>query len=84
MQTRLWRSIIVAVAVAASVAPAIAQTTTSQASGTQQLVYPHTAWARIDNPQSVGWSPEGLTVVREQLSWLRTTGFMAIVGGRLK
>jgi CubicO group peptidase (beta-lactamase class C family) len=83
LHVRFWRSLVVACALIGSVAPAFAQTATSAAAAAQQLVFPDTAWARIDNPQSVGWSAAGLAVVREHLSSLPTTGFVAIVGGRV-
>lgn len=45
--------------------------------------YPDTAWARIADPASVGWSREGLQAVERKLSTLASTGFMAVVGGRV-
>jgi CubicO group peptidase (beta-lactamase class C family) len=46
-------------------------------------VYPGTAWERIDRPESVGWSQADLDQVRARLTMLPTTGFMAVVGGRV-
>lgn len=46
-------------------------------------VYPGAEWERIDRPEVVGWSSEGLERVRERLSTLATTGMMAVVGGRV-
>src|SRR5262245_55803735 len=45
-------------------------------------VYPAGEWQRIDRPESVGWSADGLEQVRAKLATLPTTGFMVIVGGR--
>ena len=46
-------------------------------------VYPAAEWQRIDRPETVGWSKQGLDQVRAKLSTLSTTGFMAVVGGRV-
>ena len=45
--------------------------------------YPDSAWARIADPASVGWSREGLAAVDQKLRTLASTGFMAVVGGRV-
>lgn len=62
---------------ARSASPAPSAVTTSAA------VFPATSWASISSPESVGWSSEGLEQVRQKLSTLSTTGFMAVVGGRV-
>ena len=46
-------------------------------------VFPDTAWQRIDAPESVGWLQADLDSVRARLALLHTTGFMAVVGGRV-
>ncbi|HEX7090581.1 MAG TPA: serine hydrolase [Longimicrobiales bacterium] len=46
-------------------------------------VFPAAEWQRIESPESVGWSSEGLERVEARLSTLATTGFMAVVGGRV-
>ncbi|MGH7502826.1 MAG: serine hydrolase domain-containing protein [Longimicrobiales bacterium] len=46
-------------------------------------VYPADAWLRIDNPECAGWSGIGLDSVRQHLATLSTTGFVAVVGGRI-
>ncbi|HEX6940570.1 MAG TPA: serine hydrolase [Longimicrobiales bacterium] len=46
-------------------------------------VFPGAEWERIDRPESVGWSSEGLRRVEARLQALPTTAFMAIVGGRV-
>ena len=48
-----------------------------------QSVYPAAEWERIDRPESVGWSTAGLEQARAKLSTLATTGFMAVLGGRV-
>lgn len=45
--------------------------------------YPTTDWERIASPEAVGWTAADLDSVRVRLSRLHTTGFMAVVGGRV-
>lgn len=65
----------------AAVAPAHAPATAIAAKSTP--VYPGASWDHIDRPESVGWSSEGLEQLRARLAELPTTGFMAVVGGRV-
>ncbi|MGH7556136.1 MAG: serine hydrolase domain-containing protein, partial [Longimicrobiales bacterium] len=46
-------------------------------------VYPATSWDRIATPECAGWSSAGLDSVRAKLAGLSTTGFVAVVGGRV-
>ena len=46
-------------------------------------VYPAAEWDSIADPRSVGWRPATLDSVRARLSTMATTGFMAVVGGRV-
>lgn len=46
-------------------------------------VFPGAEWERIDRPESVGWSEAGLDEVRQRLAELPSTGFIAVVGGRV-
>lgn len=46
-------------------------------------VYPATEWERIPAPACAGFSRIGLQAVRDRLSAMATTGFVAIVGGRV-
>lgn len=46
-------------------------------------VYPGTSWERVASPAAAGWSQAGIDSVRARLSTLPTTGFVAIVGGRI-
>ena len=48
-----------------------------------QAVFPTADWERLERPESVGWTAADLDSVRARLSQLSTTGFMAIVGGRV-
>ncbi|HWP38585.1 MAG TPA: serine hydrolase [Gemmatimonadales bacterium] len=45
--------------------------------------YPGVEWERVPSPESAGWPRAALDSVRARLSLLPTTGFMAIVGGRV-
>jgi CubicO group peptidase (beta-lactamase class C family) len=46
-------------------------------------VYPGASWERITVPEAAGWSSAGLDSVRAKLATLPSTGFMAVVGGRV-
>lgn len=46
-------------------------------------VYPSAAWEQIARPESVGWTRADLDSVRARLAKLHTTGFIAVVGGRV-
>ncbi|MBI2401797.1 MAG: serine hydrolase [Gemmatimonadetes bacterium] len=46
-------------------------------------VFPAAEWQTIERPECAGWSAAGLAQVRERLSQMATTGFMAVVGGRV-
>lgn len=63
----------------AAVAPPASAPTAVQAAP----VYPDTAWAYVASPEAAGWSSAGLDSVRAHLSGLPSTGFMAVVGGRV-
>jgi len=45
--------------------------------------FPGAEWQRIERPECAGWSAAGLAQVRERLSQMATTGFVAVVGGRV-
>lgn len=60
-----------------------AQRTSNAAPSAAAIVYPDTAWTRITDPGSVGWSRERLVTVDQQLSTMASTGLMAVVGGRV-
>jgi CubicO group peptidase (beta-lactamase class C family) len=46
-------------------------------------VFPGAEWERVPDPRTVGWSPAGLQAVNDKLATMSSTGFMAIVGGRV-
>ena len=46
-------------------------------------VYPAEEWARIERPESAGWSTAGLERVRQKLATMSTSGLMVVVGGRV-
>ena len=53
------------------------------AAQTATSVYPAAEWERVTSVSDAGWSQAGLDSVRATLSTLETTGFVAIVGGRV-
>ena len=81
-----WRFVPIALAAITGLSCATAPAPTTQ-SGTAaayaSAVFPGTEWDRHDDPQSVGWSRAGLDSVRAMLETLPSTGFMAVVGGRV-
>ena len=46
-------------------------------------VFPAAEWERVARPEDAGWAAADLDSVRARLSKLSTTGFMAVVGGRV-
>jgi len=48
-----------------------------------RAVYPTEDWARVERPEEVGWRAADLDSVRTLLGRLSTSGFMAVVGGRI-
>lgn len=46
-------------------------------------VYPGESWAPVSSAEAAGWPAQGLEAVREKLQTMATTGFMAVVGGRV-
>lgn len=45
--------------------------------------FPKGEWEKIEAPEAVGWSSDGLERVRQHLSTLSSSGFIAVVGGRV-
>jgi len=48
-----------------------------------EFVWPGAQWDSITAPETRGWSREGLERVRAKLATLPSTGFVAVVGGRV-
>jgi CubicO group peptidase (beta-lactamase class C family) len=46
-------------------------------------VFPGASWDSIPDPRTAGWTRTGLDSVRSRLQMLPSTGFVAIVGGRI-
>jgi CubicO group peptidase (beta-lactamase class C family) len=68
------------------VAPSCARTAgpgASAAVAQRTAVYPGAEWERVSSPEAAGWSRAGLDSVRAALAALPSTGFMAVVGGRV-
>lgn len=67
---------------AATIAASCARTPRVAPSATD-AVYPGATWDSITDPRAAGWRREWLDSVRARLSVLPTTGFMAVVNGRV-
>jgi CubicO group peptidase (beta-lactamase class C family) len=72
-----------ALALIAACSSRVETATRAVSAASAHAVYPAPSWARIEAPESVGWSRAGLDSVRTRLSTLATTGMMAVVGGRV-
>ena len=75
-RARLALSFVVAIALGCARAP-------SSTPIPAHAIYPGVVWDSITNPRAVGWSPAGLDSVRADLATLASTGFVAVVGGRI-
>ena len=85
MTTRLARTLRL-LAVALCVAGLTTCAPSSRAateSNDTRTVFPAAEWEHIARPDDVGWTATDLDSVRTLLSKLPTTGFMAVVGGRV-
>ena len=80
---RRMRLLALALALAV-VAPACsARSPLQSAAEAARNVYPVPEWETIPQPEAVGWSTAKLQPVRDRLNELGSTGFMAVVGGRV-
>ena len=82
MNLRLPHVLLLLLSFAAGPATFAAQRTATRASPAA-AVYPGATWARIANPDSAGWARNDLDSARAALSHLATTGFMAVLDGRV-
>ena len=82
MGRRAIASLLVAALAIGCATPAI-QGTRTPAAAAVAPVYPGATWDSIANPEAVGWSRDGLEQVRAKLATMPSTGFMAVVGGRV-
>ena len=83
---RIRRPFSLLLALAATLSCARPQTTSAPAAATTaaaRSVYPGATWEPVASPEAAGWSSAGLDSVRAMLATLPTTGFMAVVGGRV-
>ncbi len=72
-----------AIAGSAGLAPVASAAIPAAPTHTTAPTFPGESWERIESPEAAGWSSEGLERVRERLATLSTSGFMAVVGGRV-
>jgi CubicO group peptidase (beta-lactamase class C family) len=80
---RIRAGATLALALLTACSPRVETATPVSAVAPARAVYPVPSWTRLENPESVGWSPAGLDSVRARLATLPTTGMMAVVGGRV-
>jgi CubicO group peptidase (beta-lactamase class C family) len=80
---RIRAGATLALALVAACSPRVESPAPTLSAAATRAVYPVPSWTRIENPESVGWSRSGLDSVRARLGTLSTTGFMAVVGGRV-
>jgi CubicO group peptidase (beta-lactamase class C family) len=80
--TRLFRTVSIALLLGSATTCAGSGRTGIDATAAR-AVFPAGDWERVDRPESLGWTAADLDTVRARLSKLSTTGFMAIVGGRV-
>ena len=78
--SRRWSALVVAVL---SLAAGCARVGSRSIDAVSDAVYPGARWDSITNPRAVGWSPAGLDSVRRDLATLASTGFVAVMGGRI-
>jgi hypothetical protein len=79
---KLFRCALLALVCTSSIACARATLEAPRAPAIR-AVFPGASWDSIADPRSVGWSPAGLDSVRSRLAILPSTGFMAVLGGRV-
>ena len=79
---RKLRFAVIALLLASATTCASSGSTRAEAS-VASAIFPGAEWEGIERPESVGWTTADLDSVRARLSQLSTTGFMAVVGGRV-
>jgi CubicO group peptidase (beta-lactamase class C family) len=82
MARRIIASLLIAALAIGCATPAIQEARTPTAASLTS-VYPGATWDSIANPEALGWSREGLEAVRAKLATMPSTGFMAVVSGRV-
>lgn len=76
--------LLAALSLAGGCAPAGRPAATGTPAATRAAFrYPGESWETIQLPEAVGWSTEGLDRVRVRLTNMPSTGFVAVVGGRV-
>jgi CubicO group peptidase (beta-lactamase class C family) len=83
-----WRAALAVALVALGAVSCSSATSSARPSATYSAasaadVFPGAEWERVPSAAAAGWSQAGLDSVRARLSTLPTTGFVAIVGGRV-
>jgi CubicO group peptidase (beta-lactamase class C family) len=88
MRTMNIRALVLGVLLAAAgiASSCVTKQVTTYSAPTGQaklLIYPRAEWTRVPSPASVGYSQAGLDSVRALLASGASSGFMAVVGGRV-
>ena len=85
--TSVWRTslraILLLVALGTACTPRPVQQTVPGSAVENRAVYPAVEWERLEKPEAAGWTEADLDAVRARLKALPTSGFMAVVGGRV-
>ena len=81
--TGKWMRLLTLALTLTLAAPACSTHSAASAPEAALAVYPVPTWDVIPRPESVGWSTAALERVRDQLDTLGSTGFMAVVNGRV-
>ncbi len=81
----LLRMVLVAALLVGGCAPATVPSAGPALSTTSStpVVYPQASWEYHQSPEAAGWSSAGLEDVRDALSELSSTGFVAVSRGRI-
>jgi CubicO group peptidase (beta-lactamase class C family) len=79
---RIWPVWMLAVAAAAAAVAVGANRWRAAAAPDDRAVFPGREWARIERPESVGYSSARLRALGEWVESLDTTAMMVVVGGR--
>lgn len=82
--TARWTRLLTILLSLAVVAPACSTHAPASITAAEaRSVYPIPVWEPVASPEAVGWSSAELQAVRDRLTELGSTGFMAVVNGRV-
>ena len=64
-------------------APGVQLHAQAVATAAQTQVFPASSWERVADPETLGYSAQGLEAVRAYAETIPTTGLLVVVGGRV-